>query len=101
MRRKIVKIVEGRPPEDFIGPRPAIDSIGGLRVDAKRRRLWAVSGTDSRMDGYIASEPVRNGRSYGVSILLSGRLIRWPRTTLPDYAHALLGSPFGLARRET
>src|SRR5512140_2368490 len=30
-RRKIVKTIEGHPPEDFIGPRPEIDSIGGVR----------------------------------------------------------------------
>lgn len=59
-RGKIVKISDGRPAEDFIGPRPEIDSIGGLRVDARRRRLWAVSGTDPRMDGYVANEPERN-----------------------------------------
>jgi sugar lactone lactonase YvrE len=59
-RRKIVKVPRGGPPVDFAGPRPEIDSIGGLRVDAKRRRLWAVSGTDDRMDGYVKGEPERN-----------------------------------------
>ncbi|HSS03015.1 MAG TPA: tetratricopeptide repeat protein [Kofleriaceae bacterium] len=59
-RRKLIKVVEGRPPEDFVAPRADLDSIGGVRVDAARRRLWAVSGTDERMDGYIAGEPARN-----------------------------------------
>jgi len=45
-RRKLIKIPEGQPAEDFTTPRPEIDSIGGVRVDAARRRLWAVSGTD-------------------------------------------------------
>jgi sugar lactone lactonase YvrE len=59
-RRKLVRIVEGHPPEDFLGPRPDFDAPGGLRVDAARRRLWVVSGTYERMDGYVASEPARN-----------------------------------------
>jgi hypothetical protein len=59
-RRKVIKIIEGKPPEDFTTPRAEIDSIGGLRVDAGRRRLWLVSGTDERMDGFVASEPERN-----------------------------------------
>lgn len=59
-RRKIVKVTPGRPAVDFAGPRPEIDAIGGLRVDASRRRLWAVSGTDRRMDGFSANEPGRN-----------------------------------------
>jgi sugar lactone lactonase YvrE len=54
-RRKIVKIVEGRAPVDFVAPRPDLDSLGGLRVDVRRRRLWAVSGGDPRQDGYTAS----------------------------------------------
>jgi sugar lactone lactonase YvrE len=54
-RRKIVKIVEGRPVVDFVAPRPDLDSVGGLRVDVQRRRLWAVSGGDPRQDGYTAS----------------------------------------------
>jgi sugar lactone lactonase YvrE len=68
-RRKIVRVVPGASGDggasstavsDFAAPRQAIDSIGGLRVDAKRRRLWAVSGTDDRMDGFVKDEPVRN-----------------------------------------
>jgi hypothetical protein len=59
-RRKIVKVQRGAGPVDFVAPRPELDSLGGLRVDAKRRRLWAVAGTDPRMDGYVKSEPVRN-----------------------------------------
>lgn len=57
-RRKLVKVVEGRPPEDIV--RPELDAIGGVRIDAIRRRLWAVTGTDRRMDGFVASEPERN-----------------------------------------
>jgi sugar lactone lactonase YvrE len=59
-RRKIVKIVEGRPPTDLLSPRPDVESIGGLRVDAGRRRLWAVAGTDPRQDGFVKGAPERN-----------------------------------------
>lgn len=59
-RRKLIRIASGQAPADFVGPRPDIDSIGGLRVDPVRRRLWAVSGTDARMDGFVASDPERN-----------------------------------------
>lgn len=59
-RRKLIKIRPGQPAQDFTQPRPDIDAIGGVRVDAERRRLWAVSATDERMDGYVAGEPARN-----------------------------------------
>jgi sugar lactone lactonase YvrE len=60
-RRKIVKIPEGRAPADFATAAGAgLDAIGGLRVDGARRRLWAVTGTDRRMDGFVAGAPERN-----------------------------------------
>jgi DNA-binding beta-propeller fold protein YncE len=59
-RRKIVKIAEGGAAVDFVRPQPELDAIGGLRVDPARRRLWAVTGTFPRMDGFVAGEPERN-----------------------------------------
>ncbi|WP_394823666.1 tetratricopeptide repeat protein [Pendulispora albinea] len=59
-RRKIVKYAPGNAPRDFVSARPDLDAIGGIRVDASRRRLWAVSGTDPRMDGFNAAEAERN-----------------------------------------
>jgi hypothetical protein len=59
-RRKLVRIRDGDAAQDFIAPRPDLDSPGGMRVDAARHRLWVVTGTDERMDGYVASEPERN-----------------------------------------
>lgn len=59
-RRKIVKLTTGGDAVDFTSPRSEIDAVGGLRVDARRRRLWAVTGTYPRMDGFVAGEPERN-----------------------------------------
>lgn len=62
-RRKITKLVagpRGMTATPFGGP-PALQAIGGLRVDAQRRRLWAVSGADPRMDGYVKDDPARDG----------------------------------------
>ena len=59
-RRKIVKLTTGGEAVDFTSPGAELDAIGGLRVDARRRRLWAVTGTDRRMDGFVAGEPERN-----------------------------------------
>jgi hypothetical protein len=59
-RRKIVRVVGGQPPFDFVAPTPEIDAIGGVRVDAARRRLWAVSGGDERQEGFNAQVRDRN-----------------------------------------
>jgi len=59
-RRKIVKVPRGRPPADFVTPRAGLDAVGGIRVDAGRRRLWAVSSADARQDGFTEAVGGRN-----------------------------------------
>lgn len=59
-RRKIVKLTADGAASDFTAPAAALDAIGGLRVDPSRRRLWAVTGTDRRMDGDDPRAPERN-----------------------------------------
>jgi hypothetical protein len=59
-RRKIVKLVAGQAPVDFVSSHLEVDAVGGLRIDVRRRRLWAVSSADSRMDGFAENDRGRN-----------------------------------------
>lgn len=96
-RRKIVKIVEGGAAVDFVPPRPEIDAIGGLRVDPARRRLWAVTGTFRRMDGFVAGEPERNvliELDLTTGALIGRYPLEEPGHSLNDVAIDAHGRPF-------
>jgi sugar lactone lactonase YvrE len=84
--RKIVRVVPGRAPEDFVSnPQQPMDAVLGLHVDAARRVLWAASHADEEQQGYTAAD---EGRCALLAIDLASRAVRtYP---LPrDGAHLL------------
>lgn len=65
-KRKIVRVTPGAPGApatalDFVPEgADALDAVVGLKVDAKRRRLWATSVAEPEMKGFAAED---DGRS--------------------------------------
>ena len=65
-KRKIVRVTPGAPGApatavDFVREgADALDAVVGLKVDAKRRRLWATSVAEPEMKGFTAED---DGRS--------------------------------------
>jgi len=92
-KRKIVRVKPARPGapaavEDFVGEgADGLDAVLGLRVDPKRRRLWAVSAAEPEMKGFT---PEAYGRSALCEYdLVSKRLVR--KITLPGASAHLFG----------
>jgi sugar lactone lactonase YvrE len=72
--RKIVRVIPGRAPEDFVAnPRQPMDAVLGLHVDAAQRVLWAASHADEDQEGYTAAD---QGRCALLAIDLSSRAVR-------------------------
>lgn len=79
-KRKIVRVTPGArggpaAVEDFVPEgADALDAVVGLKVDAKRRRLWATSAAEPEMKGFVAED---DGRSALYEYdLVSKRLVR-------------------------
>jgi len=84
-KRKIVRVkpgIRGAPAatEDFVGEgADGLDAVLGMKVDPKRRRLWAVSAAEPEMKGFT---PEAYGRSALYEYdLVSRKLVR--KITLP------------------
>lgn len=62
-KRKIVRVTPGVPAavEDFV-PEGAdvLDAVVAVKVDAKRRRLWAASAAEPEMKGFAAEDTGRS-----------------------------------------
>jgi sugar lactone lactonase YvrE len=73
--RKIVRVVPGSPPEDFVKSRDdaPVDAVLGLRVDESRRVLWAATHADEEQEGYAPSD---KGRTSLLAIDLRTRARR-------------------------
>jgi hypothetical protein len=89
-KRKIVRVTPGAPggpaaSVDFAGSgAESLDAVLGVKVDAPRRRLWAVTAADSAMEG---ARPEDMGRSQLVAFdLATGALAgRWSPMTKPPH----------------
>jgi sugar lactone lactonase YvrE len=86
-KRKIVRVVAGAPGAaaavtDFTSEgQDGLDAVLGLKVDAERRHLWAVSSAEPEMIGY---REVDEGRSALLQYDLgTGRLLRKVSTPRP------------------
>ena len=87
-KRKIVRVTPGfrgakATAVDFVPEGAgALDAVVGLKVDAKRRRLWAVSAAEPEMKGFV---PEDDGRSALVAFDLVSKKrvlkIERPRTS--------------------
>ena len=84
-KRKIVRVKPGGPGApadtgDFVGTgADGLDAVLGMKVDAKRRRLWAVSAVEPAMKGFT---PEAYGRSALYEYdLVSKKLVK--KFTLP------------------
>jgi sugar lactone lactonase YvrE len=88
-KRKIVRVVPGGPgapavTSDFVGEgADSLDAVLGMKVDAVRRRLWAVSAAEPEMKGFT---PETYGRSALYEYdLVSKTLVR--KITLQGLTH--------------
>ncbi len=90
-KRKIVRVTPGAPGApaafaDFAGSAAGpLDAVLGVKVDAPRGRLWAVTAADPAMEG---ARPEDFGRSQLVAFdLASGALLgRWSPMTKPPHS---------------
>lgn len=90
-RRKIVRVTPGAPgaparAEDFTGvAAQPLDAVLGVKVDAARGRLWAVTAADPAMEGFRREDA---GRSQLVAFdLATGAVLdRWSPMTKPPHA---------------
>ena len=87
-KRRIVRVTPGAPGEkaslsDF-SRAGDLDAVLGVKVDAARRRLWAVTAADPAMEGF---RPGDFGRSQLVAFdLATGALAgRWSPMTRPPH----------------
>jgi len=87
-KRKIVRVTpgaRGAPAgiRDFVPEgADALDAIVGLRVDAKRRRLWAASAAEPEMKGFAAADDGRSALyEYDLVSKTLVRTIRLSRET--------------------
>jgi sugar lactone lactonase YvrE len=87
-KRKIVAIKEGKEPRDFVPEaKDGLLAVLGLKVDAKRRRLFAASTTIKGMKGYT---PDAAGRSALFEFDLgTGAVVRKVSLGSPSEAHLL------------
>lgn len=89
-KRKIVRVTPGPPGapasmSDFAGSGAGdLDAVLGVKVDAGRRRLWAVTAVDPAMEGF---RPEDFGRSQLVAFDLAtgATLGRWSPMTRPPH----------------
>jgi hypothetical protein len=89
-KRKIVRVTPGAAgapaaAADFAPARPGdLDAVLGVKVDAPRRRLWAVTAADPAMEGF---RPEDFGRSQLVAFdLATGEIAgRWSPMTKPPH----------------
>ncbi|MEO8056165.1 MAG: hypothetical protein ABI768_13485 [Acidobacteriota bacterium] len=89
-KRRIVRVspgAAGAPASmsDFAGGSPGdLDAILGVKIDAGRRRLWAVTAVDPAMEGF---RPEDFGRSQLVAFdLATGAILgRWSPMTRPPH----------------
>jgi sugar lactone lactonase YvrE len=83
-RRKIVRARLGGATEDFAGEREGLWSVFGMKVDARRRLLWATTAAHPQMQGFREEE---NGASAVLKFdLRSGKLLKryaLPKTSGP------------------
>ena len=89
-KRKIVRVTPGAAgapasTSDFAGSSDGdLDAVLGVKIDAARRRLWAVTAVDPAMEGF---RPEDFGRSQLVAFdLATGTLVgRWSPMTRPPH----------------
>ena len=89
-KRKIVRVTPGAAGapasiSDFAGSSDGdLDAVLGVKIDAARRRLWAVTAVDPAMEGF---RPEDFGRSQLVAFdLATGALAgRWSPMTRPPH----------------
>lgn len=89
-QRKIVRVTPGAAgapatAADFAGSgAETLDAVLGVKVDAARRRLWAVTAADPAMEGV---RPEDAGRSHLVAFdLATGAVLgRWTPVTSPPH----------------
>ncbi|HEX8068747.1 MAG TPA: L-dopachrome tautomerase-related protein [Pyrinomonadaceae bacterium] len=79
-RRKIVSVDARGAAKDFADERAGLWSVLGMKVDARRRRLWVTSSAQPQMAGFKEEE---NGRAAVCKFdLRTGRLLK--TYTLPN-----------------
>jgi hypothetical protein len=79
-KRKIVVTDQAGIPKDFSSPEDGLWSVMGMKVDAKRRLLWACTTAHPQMSNYNAAD---NGRSGIFKYdLNTGKLLK--KYILPD-----------------
>lgn len=89
-KRKIVRVTPGAPgapaaSADFVAQgEDALDAVLGVKVDAARRRLWAVTAADPAMEGF---RPEDFGRTLLIAFdLATGKSVgRWSPMTRPPH----------------
>ncbi|MBK9062481.1 MAG: hypothetical protein IPL89_04710 [Acidobacteria bacterium] len=89
-KRKIVRVTPGAAGapaamSDFAGGSPGdLDAVLAVKIDAGRRRLWAVTAVDPAMEGF---RPEDFGRSQLVAFdLATGAILgRWSPMTRPPH----------------
>ena len=59
-KRKIISVSRGREVKDFLTERDGLWSVMGMKVDARRRHLWACTVSHPQMINYREEEGVRS-----------------------------------------
>lgn len=87
-KRKIVAVKKGREPRDFVPEaKEGLLAVLGLKVDAKRRRLFAATFTSKGMKGY---SPDTQGRAALFEFnLATGAVVRKVFLSSPGEPHLL------------
>jgi sugar lactone lactonase YvrE len=71
-KRKIVKIAADGTVKDFSQPSDNLWSVSGMKVDAKRRKIWVCSNAFPQMQGYDST--LKGRAALSVYDLKTGRI---------------------------